>query len=191
MSTNRVLPLNSTARRRPSPMSSAHIHLATPLSERFAVFDAFIQEMNANPKACVSKITPPPPPPSGHGSAGRRCVKRVPVPAFPPVPECPEEEEEAKESDMETEEDMYVEDYLVEAESTTACDDGSPFYASSRDKPLPFIPLRIREKALPRTPVNKNKTLPPLPVPTPTPPPLPAKGRKMPSIPRRMLEIPG
>ncbi|KAI0651663.1 hypothetical protein C8Q79DRAFT_50020 [Trametes meyenii] len=179
MSTNRVLPPNSTARRRPSPMSSSHIHLSTPLCERFAVFDAFIREMNADPKTCVPKITPSPLPPSGHGGAGRRCVKRVPVPVFPTVPECPEEEEEAEETDTETKEDVYVEDYLVEAESTTACDDaGSPVYASPQDKPLPFIPFR--EKALPRTPINKNKSLPPLP----PPPPLPAKGMKFPSVPR-------
>ncbi|KAL7285672.1 hypothetical protein ACG7TL_000777 [Trametes sanguinea] len=111
------------------------------LQERFAIFDTFAQEIARN----SSYLSPPSTisPPRALVTAGRRCVKRVPLPVPPTVLECPEEEEE---------------DYLEEAESTTACDEWSPVYASSRDKPLPLAPCHA--KALPPTPPNRNKPLP-------------------------------
>ncbi|EIW64860.1 uncharacterized protein TRAVEDRAFT_42272 [Trametes versicolor FP-101664 SS1] len=121
---------------------------ATPLRERFEIFNAFMHEleMDGHLKTCV-KIAPP------HVGAGRRCVKRVPVPLMPPtIFEYPEEDED---------------DYLEEADSTTACDDGSPVYATPRDKPLPLPPRDVSKK-LPPTPRDRNKALPSLP---PTPPP--------------------
>ncbi|KAI9057162.1 hypothetical protein FKP32DRAFT_1681896 [Trametes sanguinea] len=109
------------------------------LQERFAIFDAFAQEI-ARDSSYLSPPTAIAPP--RVVTAGRRCVKRVPVPVPPTVLECPEEEE----------------DYLEEAESTTACDEWSPVYASSRDKPLPLAPCHA--KALPPTPHGRDKPLP-------------------------------
>ncbi|KAI0374360.1 hypothetical protein BV20DRAFT_1049170 [Pilatotrama ljubarskyi] len=138
MSTTRIVirdhPSRTPRRAPTSPMSD---YLTISLQERFAIFDAFTQEMKDHPIPST-KITPV------HAGASRRYVRRVPVPLPPTVFECPEEE-----------------DCLEEAESTTACDDGSPIYASSRDKPLPLVPRR--EKMLPPTPVVKEKPLPPLP----------------------------
>ncbi|KAI0639215.1 hypothetical protein C8Q77DRAFT_1152208 [Trametes polyzona] len=116
--------------------------LGPSLQDRYALFDAFMQEaetMKNQPKPCPP-ITPP------HVGAGRLCARRVPVPLPPTVFECPEEDEC---------------DYLDEAESTTACDDGSPVCAGPFDKPLPPIPRS--EKALPPTPIRRDKALPPLP----------------------------
>ncbi|KAH9855439.1 hypothetical protein C2E23DRAFT_857638 [Lenzites betulinus] len=136
---------------------------SSPLRERFSLLDAFAQQLQAmedNAKL-RGQIAPP------HASAGRRCVKRVPVPRpLPPtVFECPEEED----------------DYLEEAESTTACDDnGSPTSmctGGSCDKPLPAVPRG--DKALPPTPsADKNKPLPPVSKPLPLPPRLQGKGGK-------------
>ena len=136
-----------------------------PLQERFAIFEAFELEMKDKPylSNAAVKITPATPPPRTVACAGRRSVKRVPVPFWhPPVLECLEEEDEEElDEDAGDEEE---EDYLDEAESTTACDEWSPVYAS-RDKPLPLVPRA--EKVLPPTPLSKsvNKALPPVPPP--------------------------
>ncbi|KAI0361830.1 hypothetical protein OH77DRAFT_466995 [Trametes cingulata] len=139
MSTTHIVTRDRSSRtpRRAPTCNTASDYLANSLQERFAIFDAFAQEMKDNPIP-TTKIA------QAHAGAGRRSVKRVPVPLPPTVFESPEEE-----------------DCLEEAESTTACDDGSPVYASLRDKPLPLIPRR--EKKLPPTPIDKNKPLPPLP----------------------------
>ncbi|KAI0824161.1 hypothetical protein BC628DRAFT_1339656 [Trametes gibbosa] len=147
-------------------------HCASPLRERFALLDAFAQQLQAMEDN--AKLRPQIVP--HHASAGRRCVKRVPVPRpLPPtVFECPEEED----------------DYLEEAESTTACDDnGSPTTmctGGSCDKPLPAVPRGA--KALPPTPnIDKNKPLPLVSKPLPMPPHPLEKGAKSRTTRRRRV----
>ncbi|CDO72414.1 hypothetical protein BN946_scf184977.g113 [Trametes cinnabarina] len=145
MSTRRNVEHRFPTRPRLDPSANPTVdYLAMSLQERFAIFDAFARKMARDD----SYLSPPATISPRVATAARRCVKRVPVPIPPTVPECPEEEE----------------DYLEEAESTTACDEWSPVYASFRDKPLPNAPHQ--DKALPPTPPSRNKGLPPLPLPS-------------------------
>ncbi|KAI8995298.1 hypothetical protein BD414DRAFT_562178 [Trametes punicea] len=143
MSTRRIVTRRIPSRTRCGSSATSMVdYLAMSLQERFAIFETFSQEIARDGSYLhpAPKIKPPP-----HAHAARRCVKRVPVPVPPTVLECPEEED----------------DFLEEAESTTACDETSPVCAYFCDKPLPLAPCQ--EKALPPTPKNQNKALPPLP----------------------------